>query len=426
MPINTVVFLLSEPRNCFDSTIPIRSHLHQNVDFLKEETQRRVIRGVNGSLESHLEDESRRRCLTWAKRLKICIGAAIGLKHLKASHGEDKILVHRNFNSGNIRLDDNMEPLICALGFSIVLDRNKGQVHGIPVYNEYYIDPIYEESGIIRTEIDIYSLGVVLFEMLTGMLACFKWAIEEHEQSQYLIHLVRRYSYDDGLVKLIDPVIKDQIDIHSFLIFKEIASKCISLNFKDRPSLNRIIKRLEEALRIQEQGDASTIATRSQLSRQDKKLEDFRVPLKEINEATGNFSNKTWIGKGGFGVVYKGQSSKSWQNCTVAIKRLNPKGHQGNDEFQNELNMMFRFHHHNIINFIGYCDEDNEMIIVNEYASNDAERESVPCGGTARAPQATAKVTGDGSDRGLGENLCPLGEQLEPEATEKVTGDGSD
>ncbi|PWA40316.1 Protein kinase, ATP binding site-containing protein [Artemisia annua] len=327
---------------------------------------------VNGSLESHLLDESRRRCLTWAQRLKICIGAARGLKHLQASHGEDKKLVHRNFTSGNILLDENMEPLISGLGFSILVDSKKGQVYGIPDGDYYYycdyIDPIYQESGLIKSETDVYSLGVVLFEMLSGMLASSGRDIGEYGGSHTLINLVRRYSYDDEVVKLIDPHIKDQIDIRSFLIFKEIASKCISLNFKDRPSLDRIIKRIEEALRIQEQGDASTIATLSQLSRQDKKLEDFRIPLEEIRLATGYFSEK--IGEGGFGVVYKGKSSKSWQNCTVAIKRLNPEGRQGNNEFQNELNMMIRFHHHNIINFIGYCDEDNEMIIVNKLASN--------------------------------------------------------
>ncbi|PWA81130.1 protein kinase-like domain-containing protein [Artemisia annua] len=272
---------------------------------------------VNGSLESHMVGNVQKRELTWVERLKICIGAAKGLKYLQASHGEDKILVHKEFKSGKILLDDNLEPLISGLGYSIVLDRNKGQVYGKPAGDRYYIDPIYQDSGIIRSETDIYSLGVVLFEMLTGISASFD------NIQQPLINRVRR-----------------------------------------------IIKRLEEALRVQEQGDALTIATRSQLSHQDKKLEDFRVPLKEINEATGNFNNKTWIGKGGFGVVYKGQSSKRWQNCTVAIKRLNSEGRQGNNEFQNELNMMFRFHHHNIINFIGYCDEDNEMIIVNEYASN--------------------------------------------------------
>ncbi|GKC90252.1 protein kinase, ATP binding site-containing protein [Tanacetum coccineum] len=46
---------------------------------------------VNGSLESHFTGRNERRCLTWEQRLKICIGAAIGIKHLQASHGEDNV-----------------------------------------------------------------------------------------------------------------------------------------------------------------------------------------------------------------------------------------------------------------------------------------------------------------------------------------------
>ncbi|GJR70780.1 protein kinase, ATP binding site-containing protein [Tanacetum coccineum] len=83
-----------------------------------------------------------------------------------------------------------------------------------------------------------------------------------------------------------------------------------------------------------------------------------------------NVFNKTWIGKGGFGDVYKGKSSKSWQYCTSAIKRLNRKGAQGKEEFCIELDLIFKFHHQNNINFLGYCDVDNEMIIVNEYDAN--------------------------------------------------------
>ncbi|GKD87143.1 protein kinase, ATP binding site-containing protein [Tanacetum coccineum] len=143
-----------------------------------------------------------------------------------------------------------MEPLISGSGFSIVVDKNQGHVYDNPAGTKFYIDPIYQESGIVKPETDVYSLGVVLFEMLSGMLAWHKRRTGNNEP-QLLMNLVRRYSYDDRVVKLIDPLIKDQIDIRSFLIFKEIASKCISLNLKERPSWNRIIKRLEEALRIQ-------------------------------------------------------------------------------------------------------------------------------------------------------------------------------
>ncbi|KAI3690342.1 hypothetical protein L2E82_48336 [Cichorium intybus] len=185
-------------------------------------------------------------------------------------------------------------------------------------------------------------------------------------QPQTLINLVRSY-YDKGLENLIDPHTKDQINIYSFQAFKEIAYRCISLNIKDRPTINRIIKRIEHALDIQNHGAASTITKPNQ---QCQNLESLLIPLKEIYLATQDFSAKNQIGDGGFGVVYKGQLSDQWQNITVAIKRLDPKGQQGRKEFLTELKLVSSFNHKNIIPFIGYCDEGNEMIIVSEYASN--------------------------------------------------------
>ncbi|GKE23281.1 protein kinase, ATP binding site-containing protein [Tanacetum coccineum] len=133
---------------------------------------------------------------------------------------------------------------------------------------------------------------------------------------------------------------------------------------KDRPSMNQVVKRLAEALYIQTHGAAATIARKTQ------KLEDFRIPLKDINLAIGVKGQETRIGDGGFGFVYKGQPSERWQNRTVAIKCLRPDSYQGEHEFRNELNIIFSFSHENIIPFIGYCDEENEKIIVYEYASN--------------------------------------------------------
>ncbi|XP_023767975.2 myosin-14-like isoform X1 [Lactuca sativa] len=97
-------------------------------------------------------------------------------------------------------------------------------------------------------------------------------------------------------------------------------------------------------------------------------LKNYLIPLEEIKRATENFSQQRCIGGGGFGLVYKGQLSERWQNFIVAIKRLGPDSYQGEHEFRNEVEMISMFHHENIISFIGYCDEEHEMIIVYKYA----------------------------------------------------------
>lgn len=67
---------------------------------------------------------------------------------------------------------------------------------------------------------------------------------------QHLINLVRHY-YENGPERLIDPDIKDQIDSRSFHTFKEIAYQCISFVSRERPTMDTIIDKLEDAIDFQ-------------------------------------------------------------------------------------------------------------------------------------------------------------------------------
>ncbi|GKF38460.1 probable receptor-like protein kinase, partial [Tanacetum coccineum] len=97
--------------------------------------------------------------------------------------------------------------------------------------------------------------------------------------------------------------------------------------------------------------------------------QDFRIPLEVIEKAIKEFGERP-IGSGGFGTIYKGKLFERWNNRIVAIKCLNLNGQQGNPEFNNELKLISMFHHENIIDFIGYCDKGNDMILVFDYATN--------------------------------------------------------
>nr|GEV02726.1 protein kinase, ATP binding site-containing protein [Tanacetum cinerariifolium] len=221
------------------------------------------------------------------------------------------------------------------------------------------MDPIYEQSHIVNTEVDVYCFGLVMFEILSGLIMVSQTTFKRR------VHL---HYGDNKIDKLIDPNIRDQIDGRSLQTFAETAYRCLSYNIKERPSMNRIIKKIEEALYFQKHGAApSTTAIPSQQHRQ---LEDLLIPFKEIKMASNDFNKNSQIGVGGFGVVYVGRLSERWPNHEVAIKRLDKTGHQGKKEFLNELRLISRFHHQNIIPFVGYCDEGDEMILVYNYAIN--------------------------------------------------------
>lgn len=233
----------------------ISSFNHENIvhfiGYCDEDNEMIIVSeyATNGSLDHHLKDPIKISCLTWMQRLKICLGAAKALKYLHSGLGEDSRVIHRDVTSANILLDDNLDAKVCGFHLSLLVHQNKPQVFENVVGTKYYLDPVYNESGIVETNSDDYSFGVVLFEMLCGMLACQGRSFDDDEP-QILINLVRRY-YHDGPNRLNDPNIRAQINTRSFNVFKEIAYQCLSWNSNTRPTMNMIIRRIQDALDIQ-------------------------------------------------------------------------------------------------------------------------------------------------------------------------------
>ncbi|CAM0957597.1 unnamed protein product [Alopecurus aequalis] len=90
----------------------------------------------------------------------------------------------------------------------------------------------------------------------------------------------------------------------------------------------------------------------------------YRIPFAMLQAATNHFDEQMVIGVGGFGKVYKAVLQDSTK---VAVKRGNHKSHQGIKEFQTEIELLSGLRHRHLVSLIGYCDEQNEMILVYEY-----------------------------------------------------------
>ncbi|XP_031123869.1 probable receptor-like protein kinase At1g30570 [Ipomoea triloba] len=96
-----------------------------------------------------------------------------------------------------------------------------------------------------------------------------------------------------------------------------------------------------------------------------------RFTLVDLKAATNNFDESLVIGVGGFGKVYKGELN---DGILAAIKRSNPQSQQGLVEFETEIELLSKLRHRHLVSMIGFCDEQNEMILIYEYMSNGTLR----------------------------------------------------
>uniref|UniRef100_F6H7Y8 non-specific serine/threonine protein kinase n=1 Tax=Vitis vinifera TaxID=29760 RepID=F6H7Y8_VITVI len=100
---------------------------------------------------------------------------------------------------------------------------------------------------------------------------------------------------------------------------------------------------------------------------QDNSVETYYFNLTTILAATNNFSDSNKLGEGGFGPVYKG---KLLDGREIAVKRLSTKSGQGLEEFKNEVMLIIKLQHKNLVRLLGCCMEGDEKLLVYEYMAN--------------------------------------------------------
>ncbi|KAF5466628.1 hypothetical protein F2P56_016538 [Juglans regia] len=89
--------------------------------------------------------------------------------------------------------------------------------------------------------------------------------------------------------------------------------------------------------------------------------------FENISTATSNFATSSKLGEGGYGPVYKGILPDGQE---VAIKRLSRNSRQGVEEFKNELMLIAKLQHTNLVRLVGCCIQREEKMLIYEYMSN--------------------------------------------------------
>ncbi|KAF8038538.1 hypothetical protein BT93_B1166 [Corymbia citriodora subsp. variegata] len=101
--------------------------------------------------------------------------------------------------------------------------------------------------------------------------------------------------------------------------------------------------------------------------KQDEASEFTLFSFSSLLLATNNFDATNKLGQGGFGPVYKGMLNDGKE---IAVKRLSSSSGQGMEEFKNEIVLISKLQHRNLVRLMGFCIEGEEKILVYEYLSN--------------------------------------------------------
>ncbi|KAL9355545.1 hypothetical protein Peur_053515 [Populus x canadensis] len=213
------------------------------VGYCNEHGQRLLVYKYceNGTLYDALHaDEEIHRNLTWSARIRLALGAARALQYLHEVCQPP--IVHWNFKSSNILLDDKLVARVSDCGLSPLKPSGSAtELSGRFLTSHGYGAPELE-LGSYTCSSDVYSFGVVMLELLTGRKS-YDRSLSRGEQS--LVRWATHQLHDiDALSRMVDPSLHGAYPVKSLSRFADIISRCIQGEPEFRPPVSEIVQDL--------------------------------------------------------------------------------------------------------------------------------------------------------------------------------------
>lgn len=201
---------------------------------------------ANGSLEDRLFRQGDSPPLSWQTRFRIA--AEIGTVLLFLHQTKPEPLVHRDLKPANILLDRNFVSKVADVGLARLVPPSVAntvtQYRMTSTAGTFcYIDPEYQQTGMLGVKSDIYSLGIIFLQLITG------------KPPMGLTHYVERALEKGNLKDLLDPAVSDW-PVEDTTGFAKLALNCAEIRRKDRPDLSKVI--LPELNRLRALAEEST------------------------------------------------------------------------------------------------------------------------------------------------------------------------
>ncbi|XP_019604013.2 interleukin-1 receptor-associated kinase 4 [Rhinolophus sinicus] len=190
----------------------------------------------NGSLLDRLSCLDDTPPLAWHTRCRIAQGAANGISFLHENHQ-----IHRDIKSANILLDENFTAKISDFGLARASEKFAQTVMTSRIVGTTAYMAPEALRGEITPKSDIYSFGVVLLEVITGLPA-----VDEHREPQLLLDIKEEIEDEEKTIEdYIDKKMNDT-DFASIETMYFVASQCLHEKKNKRPDIKKVQQLLQE------------------------------------------------------------------------------------------------------------------------------------------------------------------------------------
>ncbi|KAM6578002.1 hypothetical protein CsatB_029839 [Cannabis sativa] len=274
------------------------------------------------SLEDHLLARMP-STLPWIARLKIARDAARGLAYL---HEEmDFQLIFRDFKTSNILLDEDFSAKLSDFGLA-----RQGPPEGTShvstsvVGTVGYAAPEYVQTGKLTAKSDVWSFGVVLYELITG-----RRAVERNlpRSEQKLLEWVKPYVSDSKKFYLIiDPRLEGDYCIKSAQKLASLANKCLLKQPKSRPKMSEVVEILGNIINETSSQEveiaAQEVVAPQAISETEEPEEETTVETEPVSTKQGNnYLKKVFDIREMVNLRTKSISKLDWRNWTPGLVR---------------------------------------------------------------------------------------------------------
>lgn len=190
----------------------------------------------NGSLLDRLSCLDDTPPLPWHIRCRIAQGAANGISFLHENHQ-----IHRDIKSANILLDEDFTAKISDFGLARASEKFAQTIMTSRIVGTTAYMAPEALRGEITPKSDIYSFGVVLLEIITGLPA-----VDEHREPQLLLDIKEEIEDEEKTIEdYVDEKMND-VDFTSIETMYSIASQCLHEKKNKRPDIKKVYQLLEE------------------------------------------------------------------------------------------------------------------------------------------------------------------------------------